>query len=63
MTSDPRADDIESDELLELIHAIEPQQDDEARDSTTAYLSEISLIPLLDADEERRLAERVAKAR
>ena len=61
MNPDPRADDIESDELLELIHAIEPQQDDEARDSTTAYLSEISLIPLLDADEERRLAERVAE--
>ena len=61
MTSDPRADDIESDELLELIHAIEPQQDDEARDSTSAYLSEIGLIPLLDADEEHRLALRVGE--
>ncbi len=61
MNSDPRADDIESDELLELIHAIEPQQDDEARDSTSAYLSEIGLIPLLDADEEHRLALRVGE--
>ena len=32
MNADPRADDIESDELLELIQAVEPQQDDEARD-------------------------------
>jgi RNA polymerase nonessential primary-like sigma factor len=60
MTSHERSDEIDSDELLELIHAIEPQQDDEARDSTSAYLNEIGLIPLLDADEEHRLAERVA---
>jgi RNA polymerase nonessential primary-like sigma factor len=61
MNSDQRADDIESDELLELIQAVEPQQDDEARDSTSAYLNEIGLIPLLDAEEERRLALRVAE--
>lgn len=61
MNADPRADDIESDELLELIQAVEPQQDDEARDSTSAYLNEIGLIPLLDADDEQRLAERVAE--
>ena len=60
MNSAERADDIDSDELLELIDAIEPQQDEEARDSTSAYLSEISLVPLLSADEEQRLAERVA---
>ena len=60
MNAPERADDIASDELLELIDAIEPQQDDEARDSTSAYLAEIGLIPLLDFDEEQRLAERVA---
>ncbi|MBS0516674.1 MAG: sigma-70 family RNA polymerase sigma factor [Proteobacteria bacterium] len=60
MNADLRADDIESDELLELVHAVEPQQDDEARDSTSAYLNEIGLVPLLDADDELRLAERVA---
>jgi len=60
MNAPERVDDIASDELLELIDAIEPQQDDEARDSTSAYLAEIGLIPLLDFDEEQRLAERVA---
>jgi RNA polymerase nonessential primary-like sigma factor len=60
MTASERADDIDSDELLELIDAIEPQQDDEARDSTSAYLAEIALTPLLDAAEEQRLAERIA---
>lgn len=60
MSSAERTEDLDSDELLELIDAIEPQQDDEARDSTSAYLAEISLIPLLDAAEEQRLAERVA---
>jgi RNA polymerase nonessential primary-like sigma factor len=60
MNSPERVDDIASDELLELIDAIEPQQDDEARDSTSAYLAEIGLIPLLDFEEEQRLAERVA---
>jgi len=56
MNTPERADDIDSEELLELIHAIEPQQDDEARDSTSAYLKEIGLIPLLDAHEELELA-------
>jgi RNA polymerase nonessential primary-like sigma factor len=55
-----RADEIDSEELLELIHAIEPQQDDEARDSTSAYLNEIGLIPLLEAHEEIELAQRVS---
>jgi RNA polymerase nonessential primary-like sigma factor len=59
MNTAERADDIDSEELLELIHAIEPQQDEEARDSTSAYLNEIGLIPLLDAEEEQRLAQRV----
>jgi len=60
MNPSERVDDLASDELLELIDAIEPQQDDEARDSTSAYLAEISLIPLLDAEEEQRLADRVS---
>ncbi len=59
MSSDVRTDEIDSEELLELIHAIEPQQDDEARDSTSAYLKEIGLIPLLEAHEELELAQRV----
>lgn len=46
-------------DLLELIEEIEPTQDVEARSSASAYLSEIALIPLLDADGERRLGELV----
>ena len=46
------------DEILDLIDAIEPQ-DEEARSSTGAYLSEIGLIALLEAREEWALAERV----
>jgi RNA polymerase nonessential primary-like sigma factor len=45
-------------EILDLIDAIEPQ-DEEARNSATAYLNEIGLIGLLDAREEWALAERV----
>lgn len=59
MNNSERADEIDSEELLELIHAIEPQQDEEARDSTSAYLNEIGLIPLLEAHEELELAQRV----
>ncbi|HET6545207.1 MAG TPA: sigma-70 family RNA polymerase sigma factor [Rhodanobacteraceae bacterium] len=44
--------------ILELIDAIEPQ-DVEARSSTSAYLGEIGLIPLLDAHDEWALAERI----
>ncbi len=51
--------DLGADEILDLLDAIEPHQDDEARSSTGAYLNEIGLIPLLDADAERRLGERV----
>ena len=42
-------------DLDALMGAAEPQ-DDEARDSTTAYLNEIGLIPLLSAADELRLA-------
>jgi RNA polymerase nonessential primary-like sigma factor len=59
MNTSERPDEIDSEELLELIHAIEPQQDEEARDSTSAYLNEIGLIPLLEPHEELELAERV----
>lgn len=48
----------ESDDLLELLDAIE-QPDDEVRTSTSAYLNEIGMIPLLLATEEWSLAERV----
>ena len=60
MAAQARDEEFEADELLELIDAIEPAQDEEARDSTSAYLAEIALIPLLDADEEQRLAYAVA---
>ena len=45
-------------EVLELLDAIEPV-DEEVRSSTGAYLNEISLIPLLAAEQEWALAERV----
>jgi RNA polymerase nonessential primary-like sigma factor len=50
--------ELEPDDLIELIEAIEPQ-DDEARSSTSIYLSEIGLIALLTAEDELRLAARV----
>src|SRR3954468_16235669 len=51
-------DELDAEELLELVDAVEPQ-DDEARNSTSAYLNEIGLVPLLDAATELILAERV----
>ncbi|MBX3696377.1 MAG: sigma-70 family RNA polymerase sigma factor [Dokdonella sp.] len=45
-------------EVLELLDAIEPA-DEEVRSSTGAYLNEIGLIPLLAAEQEWALAERV----
>ncbi|HEY2396952.1 MAG TPA: sigma-70 family RNA polymerase sigma factor [Rudaea sp.] len=51
----PAPAEIEPDDLIELIDAIEPQ-DDEARTSTSVYLNEIGLIPLLSGDDELRLA-------
>lgn len=50
--------DAAPEEILELIDAVEPQ-DHEARSSTSAYLNEIGLIGLLDAQAEWSLAERV----
>jgi RNA polymerase nonessential primary-like sigma factor len=51
----PAPAEIEPEDLIELIDAIEPQ-DDEARTSTSVYLNEIGLIPLLSGDDELRLA-------
>ncbi len=48
----------DDEELVALFDAGEPQ-DEETRNSTAAYLAEIGLIPLLDAQQEWALAERV----
>ena len=50
--------DAAADEILDLVEAIEPQ-DEEARSSASAYLGEIGLIELLGAREEWALAERI----
>ncbi|MEO8673559.1 MAG: sigma-70 family RNA polymerase sigma factor [Tahibacter sp.] len=50
---------LEADEMLALLDVIEPPRGEEIRNSTSAYLNEIGLIPLLDASSERILAERV----
>ncbi|MFZ1392475.1 MAG: sigma-70 family RNA polymerase sigma factor, partial [Dokdonella sp.] len=54
----PSSVEPEVEEVLELLDAIEPA-DEEVRSSTGAYLNEIGLIPLLCAEEEWALAERV----
>src|SRR5258708_27681960 len=51
-------EELDAEELLELVDAVEPQ-DEEARNSTSAYLNEIGLIPLLAASDEWRLAGRL----
>jgi RNA polymerase nonessential primary-like sigma factor len=50
-------DELDAEELLELVNAVEPQNE-EARNSTSIYLNEIGLIPLLNADEEQALSTR-----
>lgn len=50
-------EDLDAEELLELVDAVEPH-DEEVRNSTSLYLNEIGLIPLLTADDELRLSER-----
>lgn len=50
---------LDADDMLALLDVVEPRQGDEARNSTSAYLNEIGLIPLLDAAGERGLAARV----
>jgi RNA polymerase nonessential primary-like sigma factor len=51
----PSAAELETEDLFELIDAIEPQ-DEETRSSTSAYLNEIGLIALLNAEDELRLS-------
>ncbi len=60
MNSRSPAEDLDSRELLELVDAVEPH-DDEARNSTSIYLNEIGLIPLLKAEQERSLAHRIGQ--
>jgi RNA polymerase nonessential primary-like sigma factor len=50
-----RPSDGPHDDYVDLVEAIEPH-DEEARSSTSIYLSEIGLTPLLEADEEHALA-------
>ncbi len=57
-STSPSADEPAVEEVLELLDAIEPV-DEEVRSSTGAYLNEIGLIPLLSAEQEWALAERV----
>jgi RNA polymerase nonessential primary-like sigma factor len=51
-------DDLDAQELLELVEAVEPHGD-EQRDSTSAYLNEIGLTPLLSPHAESVMARRV----
>jgi RNA polymerase nonessential primary-like sigma factor len=50
-----RPSELPHDDYVDLVEAIEPH-DEEARSSTSIYLSEIGLTPLLAADEEHALA-------
>ena len=50
--------ELDTEELLGLVDAVEPH-DGVARDSASAYLGEIGLIPLLDPASERTLAKLV----
>ena len=52
----PIEPEFSSEDFDDLVDAIEPQ-DEEARSSTSVYLNEIGLTPLLEADDERRLTE------
>ena len=58
MVPDSSDSDLEAEDLLAFVDAVETP-DDEARSSTGLYLNEIGLIPLLQAQEEWSLAERV----
>ena len=51
----PSEPEYSNDDFNDLVDAIEPQ-DEEARSSTSVYLSEIGLTPLLEAREENELA-------
>jgi RNA polymerase nonessential primary-like sigma factor len=49
--------ELDAEELLELVNAVEPHNE-EARNSTSIYLNEIGLIPLLTAEDEQTLSMR-----
>jgi RNA polymerase nonessential primary-like sigma factor len=53
-------EELNAEELLELVDAVE-SHDEEARNSTSVYLSAIGLIPLLDPPTEIALAQRVRR--
>ena len=54
----PSGEENPGDDFHDLVDAIEPQ-DEEARSSTTVYLSEIGLTPLLESGDEAALAAKV----
>jgi RNA polymerase nonessential primary-like sigma factor len=54
----PSEQEIPGDDFHDLVDAIEPQ-DEEARSSTSVYLNEIGLTPLLEANDEAVLAAHV----
>jgi len=54
----PSGQEIPGDDFHDLVDAIEPQ-DEEARSSTSVYLKEIGLTPLLEANDEAVLAAQV----
>ena len=54
----PSGEENPGDDFHDLVDAIEPQ-DEEARSSTTVYLSEIGLTPLLESGDEAALAAQV----
>ena len=58
MTTGPAGDEPQLAELLELLEAVEPGQDRQQRTAMGAYLAEIALIPLLEAEQEWELGQR-----
>jgi RNA polymerase nonessential primary-like sigma factor len=55
-----RPSELPRDDFIDLVDAIEPQ-DEEARSSTSIYLSEIGLTPLLKAQDETALAQAIRR--
>lgn len=57
MTTVPDDTEPQVADLLELIDAVEPRQDRQQRTAMGAYLAEIGMIPLLQAEQEWELGE------